>query len=121
MKVPRAVFVLVQVLLVAVILSVAFIGGWLLLSVNTDTTETQVRAQFTRLQASAQTYFARVRYYDGVCADIGVPSNFRCHNSETAYAVEADIGTGRFLCLDSTGFIGERRVSKGEETSCRQY
>jgi len=65
------------------------------------------KTQLGRLQASAATYHSRLRYFDGVCSDIGVPDNFVCNDTEDAYAVSISLTKGGFYCADSTGFRGE--------------
>lgn len=110
-----------QVLLTIAILAVLAIGGWYLLSLNVDTHDTELKVIMTRLETSAGIYYARLQYFDGVCQDIGVPPGFRCHADSKSYAVEATLATGVFYCIDSRGFHGETRISKGQATSCRDY
>lgn len=106
----------------AIIIVVAVLGvGWFLLSLNTDTTEAQTKASLIRLEASAKVYYGRLGYYEGVCTDIGVPATYRCHESNAAYAIEAPLKDGKYLCLDSAGFTGRTLISKGEGTACRRY
>lgn len=110
-----------QVTLAIIIMVGVILAGWWLLSLDTDTTETQINMTLTRLEASAKVYFNRLNYYDGVCTDIGVPDTFRCHESSNAYAIEAPLKDGKYLCLDSAGFFGHTLISKGEGTACRRY
>ncbi len=121
MQISRSGLKVLQVVLALVIIVVAALVGWFLLSLNTDTSEAQTKASLSRLEASAKVYFGRLNYYDGVCSDIGVPAAYRCHESSTAYAVEAPLPNGKYLCLDSTGFFGHTLLSKGEGTACRRY
>jgi hypothetical protein len=121
MQVSRSTLKFLQVVLAITITVTALYTGWYLLSINTDTTEAQIKANLTRLVASAHVYYGRLSYYDGVCSDIGVPPPFRCHDSSTAYAIEAPIRQGKYLCADSTGFFGSTVISMGEGTACRRY
>jgi hypothetical protein len=121
MTVSRFTLRLIEIALAAMVSAVALVVGWWLLSLNTDTTEAQMKAQMTRLEASADVYHSRLRYYQGVCGEIGVPTGYICHDSEDAFAIEVAAGNGRYLCLDSQGFFGYTRLSKGEGTTCRRY
>lgn len=121
MKVSRRTLRVLQMMLVAlIVVGVIFTGRWFL-SLNTDTTETQVKINLTRIEASAKVYYGRLGYYNGVCTDIGVPATYRCHASSNAYAIEVPLKDGKYLCLDSAGFSGHTLISKGEGTACRRY
>ena len=108
--------------LLVILLVAAFVAGvgWWLLQSGVDTAEVEQRVKFERVKASANHYHQRLGMYEGVCSDIGVGSNMRCLDSENAYAIETTIKTGLFYCLDSTGFMGQTRIPKGESTSCRR-
>jgi len=121
MQVHKSVALILQILIIIVISAVVLGAGWMLLNLDIDTSEAEQKAQLSRLQASAQLYHSRLQYFEGVCSDIGVPSNWRCNSNTTAYAIEFDLGMGRFYCLDSGGFLGETRVSKGVSVACRNY
>ena len=121
MQISAVTLRIVQVMLGAIIAVVALFAGWWLLSLNTDTSEAQIKAQMTRMEVSASVYYSRLQFYDGVCEDIGVPSGYNCHDSSQAYAIEVQLKSGRYMCLDSQGFFSQTLISKGEGTSCRRY
>lgn len=121
MQVNRVTLRVIEAVLGVVVAASVLFAGWWLLSLNTDTTEAQIQAQMTRLKASAEVYHSRLQYYEGVCADIGVPGDYSCHDSEAAYAIETPVGRGSYLCMDSQGFFGHTHLSKGENTFCRRY
>lgn len=121
MQVSRGALRVLQVIIGALIVVGVLAAGWWLLSLDTDTTETQTKASLTRLGVSGHVYYNRLNSYDGVCADIGVPANYHCHESSEAYAIEAPLPDGKYLCLDSTGFLGHTLISKGNSTACRRY
>lgn len=121
MQVSRGALRVLQVILGGFIVVGAVGVGWWLLSLNTDTTEVETKASLTRLGVSAKVYHGRLSSYDGVCADIGVPPAYRCHESSAAYAIEAPLPDGKYLCLDSAGFSGRTLISKGDDTACRRY
>lgn len=121
MQVNRVTLRIIEVILGAFVASGVLLVGWWLLSLNTDTTAAEQKAQMTRLKASAEVYYSRLRYYEGVCADVGVPAGYSCHDSEVAYAIEVLAGPGSYLCMDSQGFFGHTHLSKGQNTSCRRY
>lgn len=121
MQVHKSVALVFELVLGIAILAAVAYGGWFLLSLNTDTDAVEAKAQMKLLQASTAAYYSRLRFYDGVCADVGLPRGFRCHADEESFAIETNLGVGLFYCLDSTGFLGETRVSKGESTACRDY
>lgn len=121
MQVSRGTLKVLQVILGGFIVVGALVAGWALLSLDTDTTEVETKASLTRLEVSANVYYGRLSSYDGVCSDIGVPASYRCHESDTAYAIEAPLPDGKYLCLDSAGFLGHTFISKGDDTACRRY
>jgi len=121
MRVHKSIAFILQFLIVFVISAGVLWGGWWALSVDVNKEETEQKLQMSRLQKSAQIYHSRLGYYTEVCKDIGVPEDWRCHSDETAYAIEFDLDFGHFYCMDSAGFLGETRVSKGEGVACRDY
>lgn len=112
-------FIILNVVIILLIVAGVIIAGWFLLTTNVDKTVVEYSAQFSRLSASAVVYQSRLGSYEGLCADIGVPKDFRCSDSEAAYAIEADLERGSFYCLDSSGFVGKTRIPKGSGTVCR--
>ena len=120
MQVNRATFFVLNLLVLVAVIAIVAIAGWYFLSHNVDTSGVEQRAQFERLSASAQLYYNRLGFYDGVCADVGLGANLRCSDSNSAYAIETTLSAGRFYCLDSTGFMGTTLISKGSGTVCRQ-
>ena len=107
------------VVLLAVVAIVAMVG-WYFLNNGVDTTLVEKKAQFERLKASADLYYNRLGFYTGVCADIGITTEIKCTDSESAFALEAILAPGSFYCLDSSGFLGSTRISKGAGTICRR-
>lgn len=82
-------------------------------------TDAAVQANVERLKASAQVYYSRLHFYDGVCDDIGVPNKFSCTESTTAYALSARLSTGAHYCVDSSGFAGTVPWQVTTEPTCR--
>ena len=107
-----------QLLILIAVAAVAVIAIWaLLLSVPKDEPVAEI-AEMTRLQTSAQLYFNRVRFYTGVCRDMGAKPPYNCNDSETAYAVEVPLPAGGYYCIDSTGYSDKRVISKLNSPSC---
>lgn len=121
MQISRFTLLVIEMVLVLTIFTGALFVVWWLLSLDTDTTAAEQKAHMTRMQASAEVYLSRLRDYQGVCADIGVPASYSCHDSEAAFAIEVPAGAGSYLCMDSQGFFGHTHLSKGENTTCRRY
>lgn len=119
MKMGLPAFVLINALMILLVVAGVLVVSWFLLTTNIDQTEVKYRAEFSRLNASAVVYQGRLGSFEGLCGDIGVPEKFRCAESATAYAIETDLGTGSFYCMDSTGFTGKTRIPKGDGTACR--
>lgn len=120
MKMNLPTFILLNAVVILLIIGGVLVVGWFLLTTNVDQTEIQYKAELSRLSASALVYKSRIGSYEGLCGDIGVPDKFRCAESTDAYAIEADLSAGLFYCLDSTGFMGKTRISKGMGVACRQ-
>lgn len=121
MRVRRIIVTILQLIVLALIAAGVLWGGWWLLNLDVDAEQTSHKVQMSRLQASAQIHHSRFQDYEGVCGDIGVPTGWLCDSNEAGYAVEFNLGTGRFYCMDSAGFLGETRVSKGATFTCRDY
>ena len=119
MKLGMGTFVLLNVVLIAFVVLIVVGASWFLLNTNLDTTEAEYKVKTARLQASATVYYDRLGFYTGLCDDIGVPENFSCAESDGAYVIEAEIDTGTYYCLDSTGFAGKTRIPKGTGMACR--
>jgi hypothetical protein len=119
MRMHRSTFIAINIVVAAVLVGVVAVGIWLVMGVNVDTSPAASEVKLVRLQASAQVYHSRLRYYSGVCDDIGVPRNFRCREAERSYAIEAPVPGGGYLCIDSTGFSGKTKDSIGSETKCK--
>ncbi len=118
MRVHRNLVTVIQVLLVAVILVGVGFLAWFLLNTEVDTADQQAKAHLLRLQASAKAYHGRLGFYDGLCRDVGLPAGFACAADANSYAIETRMTSGRYLCLDSRGHLGEREDSKGSATAC---
>lgn len=82
-------------------------------------TDANVKANAERLKASAQVYYSRLQFYDGVCKDIGVPRNFSCAESAKAYALSGRLSDGKHYCVDSSGFDGVVPWPVRDMPSCR--
>lgn len=122
MQVHPAVFYGFQVVAIAAILIVAGTAAYFFLNTGADDVAVDAKRQAEILQLStrAGTYFARLQYYQGVCSAIGADATHRCHESDTAYAVETRLTDGSYYCADSTGFRGAVLGSKGDATLCAQ-
>ncbi len=119
MKLSVGTFILVNAILVIAVVAVVVLISWFLLNSNLSTEEAESKAVLLRLKASAELYHSRVGFYTGLCGDIGVPGKFSCTESDDAYAIETTLSSGSYYCLDSSGFIGKTRLSKGLGTKCR--
>ncbi|PIR86070.1 hypothetical protein COU14_01085 [Candidatus Kaiserbacteria bacterium CG10_big_fil_rev_8_21_14_0_10_44_10] len=91
---------------------------WWLFDKESDVTDAQLKGNMVRLQASAETYYSRMTSYDGVCADIGLPPNFNCTEDDDVFAIETQLSSGKYLCLDKKGFLGEVNGSKKDAATC---
>lgn len=120
MKVHPKVFYALQFIVIALILGLVGVLGYFLLESDADKAAADAvrHAEILQLQTRADIYFARLQYYDGVCSAIGADAAHRCHESETAFAVETRLSDGSYYCADSTGFRGTTMDSKGEATAC---
>lgn len=122
MEISRSAFVFFQFILVACLVVLMAGGVWFWLNngrqINTD--EAVIQIQLQRLQTSGHLYFSRLRFYTGVCSDIGVASSYRCNESEVAYAIEANLTNGVYYCVDSTDFSAKTNRSIGLSTKCSQ-
>lgn len=85
---------------------------------KTSINDTERKLQIELLSKRAETYYSRLQYYTGVCKDIGVSTNFKCHDSETSYAIEAQLSNNSFYCVDSEDFLGVTKYSKRTATRC---
>jgi len=119
MKVSPMVFVGINVLVLLLVIFIITVLGWLILNSDGATNDAKIKADFVRLEASSQIYYSRLGFYNGVCSDIGLSKDYTCHDSENAFAVEANSSPGRFYCFDSTGFSGKTLESKGAGLRCR--
>ena len=120
MKVTRGAFALINVIVVLLLLAGIAGTTWFMLNFNLDTEGVQKQAEYERLKASANLYYSRLGFYDGVCSDIGIGASMRCSDSGNTFALEETVSRGSFFCMDSSGFMGNTRISKGEGTECRK-
>lgn len=120
MQVPSTVFYGLQVAVIAGIAVIIAAATYFVLTTDIDkaAVDTKRMAEIARMQGTADTYFARVQYFDGVCDVIGADRSHVCNESEKAYAIEIRLTSGTYYCADSTGFRGEIAESKGTHTSC---
>lgn len=122
MQVSPTTFYLYNVLAIAAIFTIVGVAGYFFLNTNVDNSavDTKRMAEIAQLQTRAGTYFARVRYYDGVCKEIGARGVYPCYESETAYATGQWLTNYTFYCADSTGYRGVARALTEGETQCTQ-
>lgn len=118
MRIHKNLFFLMQVLVVIIVVSAFSIFIWWLFEKESNIGDAQLRGHLLRMQASSEIYQGRMGSFDGVCSDIGITANFNCDESTNAFAVEARLPMGGYLCMDSVGFFGEIRQSKREAVSC---
>ena len=121
MKMDRHAFYVIRILffVVASLVVAAFIYA-VLVMVDTDKgSDASVQANAERLRASAQVYYSRVKFYDGMCKDVGLPRNFSCVETATAYALSGRLSTGKHYCGDSSGFSGVVPWPVRDVPSCR--
>jgi hypothetical protein len=121
MRIHRTAFHALQILffIIAPVLVAGFIYGTLYFISPDKGSDTSIQANAERLRASAQIYYSRLFFYDGVCSDIGVARPFQCNESSTAYAIEARLSNDKYYCVDSVGFAGVVPWSIGSHTKCR--
>lgn len=121
MKMNRQVFYALRILFFVVTsLVVAGIIYGVLTFVDTDKgSDAAVQANAERLKASAQVYYSRLQFYEGVCKDIGLPRNFSCAESESAYALSGRLTSGKYYCVDSSGFDGVVPWPVRDQPTCR--
>lgn len=119
MEMKRSSFLLINLAVLAVLILAAVVVGGLVLKVQLHTDDVEAEARFSRIMTSAELYYRRIGYYEGVCADVGVPSRFNCSDEEMAFAVETKLDSGEYLCGDSSGFSGLMPNSKGNSSKCR--
>lgn len=89
-------------------------------NVTKDAVDVERKAELTRLQTSAGAYYSRLRFFDGVCQDIGVPTPFTCNETSDAYAIDIQLTNGTFYCADSTGFRGAAHGPINDKTVCER-
>lgn len=121
MEIPKNVYILANILVILIIAAIAAGVGWFLLQLNLDTSGPERELQMSRLTMSAKQHYDRFQDYEAVCEDIGLPTDWTCDSNSTDYAIEVGVGGGLFYCSDSTGFVGETRISKGQGVVCRGY
>jgi len=118
MIIHKNVLFLIEAIAVIVIVAAVGLLVWWLFGKDLAINDTQLRANLIRMQASAETYYSRLQFYDGMCSDIGIPPNFTCNETTDSFAIETRLSTGRYLCVDNSGFLGEIPRSKGGAVSC---
>lgn len=118
MVVHRNILFLIEAIIIAIVVSAFGMFIWWLFEKESNIGDAQLRGHLLRMQASSETYYARLQFYDGVCSDIGLPTDFNCDETTEAFAIETRLPTGRYLCMDNTGFLGEIGQSKRDAVSC---
>lgn len=77
------------------------------------------QTQIFTLQKSAELYRNKMTDYIGVCESIGIDVDvFSCNDSNDAYAIETELSSGDYYCVDSTPFSGVVFSSIGTATVC---
>ncbi len=120
MEMKQGTFLLINVVLVLVLIVGAGAIGWIVLGSNLDVSDAENKTKFARLMGSADLYFTRLNFYDGVCGDIGLPEGFGCNDNENSFALTVQLDSGWYYCGDSTGFTGDVPYSLGESTVCQR-
>ncbi|MCB9819675.1 hypothetical protein H6789_03160 [Candidatus Nomurabacteria bacterium] len=118
MRVHKSSLFLMEVIIIAIVVFSFGLFIWWLFEKESNVSDVQIRGQMLRIQVSSETYYARLQFYDGICSDIGVPTNFNCDETTESFAVETKLPNGRYLCIDNTGFLGEIGQSKRDAVSC---
>lgn len=123
MKMNRHTFNVLRILffLCTSLLVAGFIYGVLTFVDTSKGSDANVQANAERLRASAQVYYSRLQFYEGVCEDIGTPRNFTCVETDTAYALSARLTSGKHYCVDSSGFSGIVPWPVRDVPSCRNH
>ena len=118
MVIHRSVVFLIEAIIALMVVAAFGIFIWWLFDKESEVTDAQLRGNMIRLQASAETYYARMASYDGVCSDIGVPANFSCNEGPEGFAIETRLSSGLYLCVDKKGFVGEVSAPRRGVASC---
>lgn len=121
MQVPRSMFYAFQLILVLAIVAIIGLVIFLLLTTEIDTVASDAshKAEIARMQATADTYSARLQYYDGVCKAAGASAPYRCVEGEAGYALSITLTDGTY-CADSTGFRGTIDRAIGSSIRCQE-
>lgn len=120
MQVSPATFYAFNVIAVICMLGIVAIAAYFFLNTDVDKTaaNTARQTEVAQLQTRASTYFARLQYYDGVCASIGATGMHPCYETERAFATGLLLTDGTFYCTDSTGYRGPAQPLSEGETAC---
>ena len=118
MQVNSGVAAVLQLIVFILIVGVAGAAAWWFLTRESTPSDTPLIAEMERLHASAQVYYSRLRFFDGVCSDIGVPDYVTCEESSDAYVLEVLLNNGEFYCADSTDFIGTKSTPRARALAC---
>lgn len=122
MQVSDALFRVVQIVIIICIAVIGGIGGYALLTTDVDVevSDSLRKAEIERMQATAQTYFVRLNYFEGVCDAVGAQAaGAVCNETRYAYALALPLANG-WYCGDSTGFSGVIATPLGAATACNQ-
>ena len=78
----------------------------------------QIQGEMIRLQGSAKLYHRRLETFQGVCRDIGVPSQYDCNEDGQAFAISVENVQGLFYCIDNSGHFGEQILPIRNSVAC---
>lgn len=121
MRISKTTFQFLQVTLVISVTGIFVFIAYQLITTEADNRarDAAKKASVSRVQASAFSYYSRLQYYDGVCADVGTTDEMSCTDSPDAFAVEVPLSNGTYYCADSTRFSGVITESKQRAVVCR--
>lgn len=74
-----------------------------------------------RYQIAAEAYKSKIFSYDGLCRSIGLDQDsFSCTENIETYAIDTQLETGGFYCVDSTGFADLANGARKGKLTCRE-
>lgn len=106
--------------LVAILLIAVFVFVVRLLVVGDESTHLlKAETRFIQYTLSAKQYHSKNFSYEGLCQEIGLPSDVVCADSENEYRMEITLDSLGYYCADSSGFKGKTEVSSELRFSCQ--